>query len=725
MADADDRLEKWTLAARQSRPLVRIGLEPRQGVEISGDAFRVLDPRTGKTVWRERFGGALNVVAEGAPEGGVGVTYRVQVAALGSKAAAEAALAELERDLGVAGVVRHDPDRGNWRVRLGGSPDRLGLNRLIDRLRASGRSDYWIAEEPAAELGDVSLRLVDARYESFPSGLDRLAVVPEGRGRLSVDGKRYRGILELRVNPFGEVRAINWIGLEAYLLGVVPAELGPEVWPQLEALKAQAVAARTYVWRNRGQFGSEGFDLCATPRCQVYDGVDVEHPLSDRAVAATRGQVLAWGDEPIIALYTATCGGHTENGAAVFAEHDEPYLKGVPCYAENEALATLRATVSGRSIAPVRDETGADVTRDGALLEAAGVLTADLRGDALTRPLTSSALRALTTRLAALAGLAAPAGEAGPVSDLGQASETLLADLGWDERARLLIADEDLPALLRDDRATALPASQARSVAYLASVEGLTPFADGAFHVEQTPSASRLFAAMTRIGETYRAFDLRNGVVSGVGKSGIRLVRGKGEVRLPLATEPYLFSLAGGRPVPAERLEIWPGDRVRYRLNGGGAIDFMEITPPVKGASDDRSAAVYSWEVRRTRRELEASVNARLAVGRLVDLEVLQRGVSGRVAELRVVGTKGATVVRGFDVRRLLELRESLTVIEIQRDDAGQIEAVVFAGKGWGHGVGLCQVGAYGMALRGATYREILAHYYRGAKVRQVQQIGS
>ena len=84
------------------------------------------------------------------------------------------------------------------------------------------------------------------------------------------------------LNGFGELRPINWVGLEQYLLGVVPAELGPEVWPEPQALRAQAVAARTYVWRNRGQFADEGFDLCATPRCQVYHGVDVEHPMSDR-----------------------------------------------------------------------------------------------------------------------------------------------------------------------------------------------------------------------------------------------------------------------------------------------------------------------------------------------------------------------------------------------------------------------------------------------------------
>ena len=102
-----------------------------------------------------------------------------------------------------------------------------------------------------------------------------------------------------------------------------------------------------------------------------------------------------------------------------------------------------------------------------------------------------------------------------------------------------------------------------------------------------------------------------------------------------------------------------------------------------------------------------------------------RRGVSGRVVELRVVGSRATTVVRGFDVRRLLDLRESLVVLEEQRDDQGRLESVLFTGKGWGHGIGLCQVGSYGMALRGASHEQILAHYYRGARLAPIGSIGA
>ena len=300
---------------------------------------------------------------------------------------------------------------------------------------------------------------------------------------------------------------------------------------------------------------------------------------------------------------------------------------------------------------------------------------------------------------------------------LGAAARVLLDDMGWSDRADLLLDAADLPALLRDPAVEQLPEAEQRALAYLASVERMQPFADGKFGASQPPDGARLMPALAHIGETYQAFGLRSATVSGMGANSLRLFQRKNEIRLAFADKPMLFARTSGIPVAAARLEIWPGDRVRFRTNAAGKIDFLEIQPPVKGASDDRSAAVYSWHVRKTRRQLEATINRRLAVGKIRDLQVIRRGVSGRIVEMKVVGSKGTETVRGFSIRNILDLREILAVVEIQRDSSGEIDAVVFAGKGWGHGVGLCQVGAYGMAVRGAKYREILGHYYRGAEI--------
>ena len=91
------------------------------------------------------------------------------------------------------------------------------------------------------------------------------------------------------LNDRGLLNVVNELPVDDYLRGVVPREMGPAIFDEIEALKAQAVAARTYTIRNLGGFTAEGFDICATPRCQVYGGMSVEHPLSDRAVAETSG----------------------------------------------------------------------------------------------------------------------------------------------------------------------------------------------------------------------------------------------------------------------------------------------------------------------------------------------------------------------------------------------------------------------------------------------------
>ena len=145
------------------------------------------------------------------------------------------------------------------------------------------------------------------------------------------DGKPYRGSLRVAVNPRGLVNVVNRVDLEQYLAGVVPVEMGPKRYDEIEALKAQAVAARTYALAHRGQFESEGYDLCATPKCQVYSGLSVEDPLSSAALEATKGLVLASAGRLADALFISTCGGRTENVENVFGEPALPYLVSVEC----------------------------------------------------------------------------------------------------------------------------------------------------------------------------------------------------------------------------------------------------------------------------------------------------------------------------------------------------------------------------------------------------------
>lgn len=147
-------------------------------------------------------------------------------------------------------------------------------------------------------------------------------------GHLKLDGELYRGTVEVFINPLQEPVIVNELCLEEYLRGVVPNELNPILFPQTEAIKAQTVAARTYAFSHLRQNAKRGFDVYMDERSQVYKGVQSEKPLSNRVIQDTRGLVATYREDPIVAFYSSTCGGLTENYKAIFQKPAIPYLKG-------------------------------------------------------------------------------------------------------------------------------------------------------------------------------------------------------------------------------------------------------------------------------------------------------------------------------------------------------------------------------------------------------------
>jgi len=142
---------------------------------------------------------------------------------------------------------------------------------------------------------------------------------------ISIEGKRYRGYIGF-LPDFSQkgMTVINELKLEEYLYGVVPLEMPPS-WP-MEALKAQAVAARTYAVYNLNKWGKYGFDLTSTTLDQVYGGVDCENPRTTQAVDLTQGELLYYQDRPILAYFHSNSGGFIENFSEWYFQ-DLPYLK--------------------------------------------------------------------------------------------------------------------------------------------------------------------------------------------------------------------------------------------------------------------------------------------------------------------------------------------------------------------------------------------------------------
>jgi stage II sporulation protein D len=719
------------LAAPNSaeEPEIRIGVavDVRE-VRLSCPGGLLLTATTGKTtVLEEEHREALLAVDLGeeaaAAEEREAVHWKVMVVSDQDEARVRRVDGEMDRLLpGVPRELVFFDERDAWRVYLGEFEEREDAAPLARKLLGMGYRELWITDRRRPQevvTGGGGLRLVDERYASVPVAADRVAVRPVVGGRqVRVDGKPYRGRVEVLLGETGRLVVVNVLPMEQYLRGVVPVEMGPKVYPELEALKAQAVAARTYAWRNMGQFAERGYDLCATPRCQVYGGASVEQPLTDRAVRLTRGEVVLWGDEPVDAYFTATCGGHTEDVRNVFVEEpSRPYLKGVPCYPEADGREVVRAAGSP---AYLYGPEGALWNREIALLAAHGVAgREELHSSWAWQGVTWAELDGWLGRAAGLAGVP-PSGKEGEAPPGEPTMEGLIlravSRFGWEGRAALL-RPADREAVL-GDAATRLPEPTATALALLVR-EGVVELPTSVdAYLGEGPRRAEALRFLARLLEWYGVLDPVSGRVKGL-KGGVLEVRvGEGTRSLRLGADPLLFLADGSGREPATVLPIKSGDRVRW-IERDGAVVFLELERERVGAADDRFSGRYRWRKQVKREDLESHLRARIGVDRLREVRPLRLTRSGRVAELAVHAEEGEYLVRGIRVRWALGLKETLFVVEpLEVGEDGIAEEYLFVGQGWGHGVGLCQVGSYGMALRGAKHRAILSHYYPSTELR-------
>lgn len=156
-------------------------------------------------------------------------------------------------------------------------------------------------------------------------------IIPVGNTKIImiINGQkyRYRGNIEIVIDKdYKKLNAINIIGIEEYLYGVLKKEISPR-WPA-EALKAQAVAARTYAIFNMNKYIDKGYNISASTDSQAYGGVNHEDPLTNSAVDKTRGIIMVYKGKTINAVYHSDSGGHTEDSEDVWGSY-EPYLRSV------------------------------------------------------------------------------------------------------------------------------------------------------------------------------------------------------------------------------------------------------------------------------------------------------------------------------------------------------------------------------------------------------------
>jgi len=201
--------------------------------------------------------------------------------------------------------------------------------RIVDR--AGGRVVALVEADETWRVRVVGGVLLPAGHSAAArDSLRAVSIEPRETGAPTfIDGRPYRGSAVVLAIPENRLSVVNRVGLEDYLKGVVPIEIGSRDSSEFEAVRAQAIAARTYAIAHLGAHAELGFDVFATVQDQVFGGMLAERTEASRAVRETAGRILTFQGRPIRAYYHSTCGGRTAAVSEVLYRPDAPYLRSV------------------------------------------------------------------------------------------------------------------------------------------------------------------------------------------------------------------------------------------------------------------------------------------------------------------------------------------------------------------------------------------------------------
>jgi stage II sporulation protein D len=674
-------------------------------------------------------------------------SFRLSVAALSSRAAAEQKAREVKEATNEEAQVTFDNANKTWGLLIGDRFSQQEADEVRARLLDAAIETTMVPLSPPAALAKNRDSTITTPPASAPSNV-RLASRPSapsrevvafavGAGRLfsssapvmfgtddenapvRFNDKPYRGRIEVFANTRGALTVVNVLGLEDYVKGVVPNELSAGGYPLIEAHKAQAIAARTYALRNRGQFISQGYDLLPTTRSQVYRGLTSENALSSRAVDETRGMIATYNGEPINALYTSTCGGRTEDAANIFNDA-VPYLKARECAAEGRAALAPFIVKTAREPAELKTQQNVALARDVALLATQNFtsLRARVSDSWLDAEAPVSDVRSWLASVARLAHQTAPAVTEEVNRPAAFATALSIAVYG-ESRADTLLNNADVTYFLAVRDAGEIPQVNRADVAMLLRDGYLSIFPDATLRPREPLSRGRALHSIARMLEARSLLQLQKGVSRPTADDSLVLRSTKGkDLPVKVSADAFLFRQIGESLYPVSSIALVGGEPVVFHVSSAGEVDYLEVRPSANGAAADRFSPFSNWTTGLTPGQAQARLGRYAAgIGSLTDLRVLTRGNSRRATDLEMVGTQGNAHVRGGRIRSALGLREQLFVIERRYDEEGRLVGFTFFGRGWGHGVGMCQVGAYGLARQGFTYEQILKAYYTGIEL--------
>ncbi len=298
-------------------------------------------------------------------------------------------------------------------------------------------------------------------------------------------------------------------------------------------------------------------------------------------------------------------------------------------------------------------------------------------------------------------------------------STALLAAVYSDRRADTLLNSADADYLLGFHDGDQIPTVNRPDVAMLVRDGALSLFADATLRPNETMSRARALHAIARLLESRNLLALQKGT-SRAASGGIMMLRSNKGKDMPIVVnrEAFLFREFGESLFQMKSLALVGAEPVVFHVNSKGEVDYLEVRPAANGAAADRFSSVTNWTAELSLPAVQTRLGRSVrGVGAITDLRIAVRGSSRRVIDLEVIGTQGVGHIRGGRIRSALGLKEQLFVIDRIYNENDRVAAFIFTGRGWGHGVGMCQFGAYGLAKQGLTVDQILKTYYTGIEV--------
>ena len=551
-------------------PLIRIGLKTdSRSITFSADEKIYFTDGARSGVKDSPLIAGLSFVST------VPTQFFVQIGSFSSREAAEKARAEMKSRQSAR--IFENVDMSRFQLQVGPLQNQERAQQVVEEMKSRGYPGaFYVSETPESqrlpdlvlrdELGEVLLRTTEPIF------------LWTSRQILSADASPYRGYLSVRVNRGARLTLVNVLNFEDYLKGVVPNEIGPASQSVFEALKAQAVAARTYAIKNMNQFDHEGYDICSTPRCQVYSGFKTEHVLTSQAVEETAGEVIQHGNEPINALYTSTCGGRTENAEYMFEGWDYPYLKSVECYPEEEKISTGSIPIRGREEewheAWLNLKTGISVDQNG-----------ETRA---SREEIQAAMPVVLNSLGKSACSAAPL----ITTNWADVSSYLVSSLCWEKKRDSLLDTKDYQYFVNRLQLPAASTPDVQSFLFLFH-EGVVQLPEQKKTFDPYASVKRkeLRQALFNILEHYHQINSNEAIVREITRNQIQVVDDLGVHSYSLHPAMYLYQRLGDRITTRSQVNCAPGDKIEYALsNQQLGLLVCEVDPA--GVAVDRSSKV-------------------------------------------------------------------------------------------------------------------------------------